>query len=102
MYTVKMHLRSEVHSSCFFSFAKGYYFDRLVFSLGKLRKHLITDFIHIAHYAVVAIVEDRSGRVTVDGYEGLRINAGNMVYRSGYAEADVEFGLYHATGLTKL
>ena len=85
-----------------FQFCERLIFRPLSFLLGKLRKHLITDLIHIAHYAVVAIVEDRSGRVTVDGYEDLRINAGNMGYRSGYAEADVEFGLYHATGLTKL
>ena len=42
-------------------------------------KHLVTDLVHVADDAVVAVVEYRSGCVLVDGDEFLRVNAGDVI-----------------------
>lgn len=63
---------------------------------------MVADFVHISDDAVVAVVENGCGGILVDGDELFRVNAGDMVDGAGYAEAYIELGLYHNTGLTDL
>lgn len=48
---------------------------------------MVADFVHISDDAVVAVVENGCGGILVDGDELFRVNAGDMVYSAGYAEA---------------
>ena len=63
---------------------------------------MVADFVHISDDAVVAVVENGCGGILVDGDELFRVNAGDMVYSAGYAEAYVKLGLYHDARLPDL
>ena len=68
----------------------------------QLSDHLVADFVHVAHDAVVAVVENLRFGILVHGHEDIRIHSGGMVHCTGNAEADIEFGLDHDAGLTDL
>lgn len=76
----------------------------LLFSISVFqhRYHGVADFVHISDDAVVAVVENGCGGILVDGDELFRVNAGDMVYSAGYAEAYVKLGLYHDARLPDL
>lgn len=53
----------------------------------ELCEHCVADLVHVADYAVGAVVEDRRIRIGVDGNDRVRIGkAGNVVYSARYAE----------------
>lgn len=62
----------------------------------ELCEHRVADLIHVADYAVGAVVEDRRIRIGVDGNDRVRIGkARDVVHGARYAEGDVQLWLYH-------
>ena len=66
----------------------------------ELCEHRVADLVHIADYAVGAVVKYRSVRVGVDGDDGVRVRkARDMVHGAGDTEGNVQLRLYDNTRL---
>lgn len=66
----------------------------------ELREHRVADFVHIADYAVGAVIEYRGVRIGVDSDDGIRVReARDMVHGAGDTEGNVQLRLYHNSRL---
>lgn len=53
----------------------------------ELCEHRVADLVHVADYAVGAVVKDRRIRISVDGNDRVRVGkAGDVVHGARYAE----------------
>ena len=78
----------------------GCYFDVEGTLFIELCEHRVADLVHIADYAVGAVVKYRSVRVGVDGDDGFRVRkARDMVHGAGDTEGNVQLRLYDNTRL---
>ena len=77
--------------------------ERLSFGLDRTRQLLqqqITNLVHIAHNAVIAVVKDRSLRILVDGNDAAGVRESrDVIDRAGNPEAEQQLWLDDRAGL---